>query len=89
VPRGYATDHPAAEYLRYRNFLAGREFPPQFATEPAFYPTLIATYKAIMPLVRFLNEPLAADVGLQHRVGPTFRSDVPESTLSVIRTRPA
>lgn len=58
VPRGYPKDHPAAEYLRYRNFLAGVEFPPTFATSPKFYPTLLATYRAIMPLVRFLNAAL-------------------------------
>jgi uncharacterized protein (TIGR02453 family) len=58
VPRGFAKDDPAAEYLKYRQFLAGREFPPEFATSAGFYPALIATYKAILPLVRFLNEPL-------------------------------
>lgn len=58
VPRGYAKDHPAAEFLKQRNFLAGREFPPAFATSAEFYPTLLATFKACMPLVRFLNEPL-------------------------------
>jgi uncharacterized protein (TIGR02453 family) len=58
VPRGFATNDPAAEYLKHRNFLAGREFPPEFATSAEFYPTLVTTFKAIMPLVRFLNEPL-------------------------------
>jgi len=58
VPRGFAKEHPAAEYLRYKNFLAGREFPPAFATSTKFYPTLVETFRAIMPLVRFLNEPL-------------------------------
>lgn len=58
VPRGYAKDEPAAEYLKYRSFLAGRELPADFATAPTFYPTLLSTFKAIMPLVRFLNEPL-------------------------------
>lgn len=58
VPRGYAKEHPAAEYLKHRNFLAGREFPPEFATSAEFYPTLLATFKAAMPLIRFLNEPL-------------------------------
>ena len=58
VPRGFAKDDPAAEYLRYRSFLAGREFPGTFATDAAFYPTLVATFKAAMPLVRFLTEPL-------------------------------
>ena len=60
VPRGYPKDHPAADYLRHRSFLAGCEFPPDFATSAKFYPTVLATYRAIMPLVRFLNEPLAA-----------------------------
>lgn len=58
VPRGFAKDHAAAEYLRFRQFLAGREFPPEFATTREFYPALIETYKALMPLIRFLNEPL-------------------------------
>jgi uncharacterized protein (TIGR02453 family) len=58
VPRGFAKDDPAAEYLKFRHFLAGCEFPPEFATSPKFYPMLIQTYKAMMPLVRFLNEPL-------------------------------
>ncbi|MBA3232070.1 MAG: DUF2461 domain-containing protein [Acidobacteria bacterium] len=60
IPRGFRKDDPAAEYLKFRQYLAGREFPPEFATSAGFYPALIATYKAIMPLVRFLNEPLVA-----------------------------
>ncbi|MDQ3486152.1 MAG: DUF2461 domain-containing protein [Acidobacteriota bacterium] len=58
VPRGYPKDHPAAEYLQFKQFLAGRQFPPEFATSSAFYPALIQTFKAAMPLIRFLNEPL-------------------------------
>jgi len=58
VPRGFAKDQPAADYLKFKQFLGGREFPPEFATSAAFYPALIETYKAILPLIRFLNEPL-------------------------------
>src|SRR5215218_4334188 len=58
LPRGFQKTDPAAEYLKHRNFLAGREFPPEFATSPEFYPTLLATFRAAVPLVRFLNEPL-------------------------------
>ena len=58
VPRGYAKDDPAAEYLKFKQFLGGREFPAEFATSAEFYPALVETYKAIMPLIRFLNEPL-------------------------------
>jgi uncharacterized protein (TIGR02453 family) len=61
MPRGFAKDDPAGEYLKHRNFLAGREFPPTLATSAAFYPTLLETFKAVMPIVRFLNEPLVGD----------------------------
>jgi hypothetical protein len=58
VPRGFPSQHPAAEYLKHYRFVAGREFPSAFAHSQRFYPTLVATFKALMPLVRFLNEPI-------------------------------
>jgi uncharacterized protein (TIGR02453 family) len=58
VPRGFPKDHAAAEYLKYRQFLAGRELPPSFACSPKFYPTLVTVFRQVAPLARFLNEPL-------------------------------
>jgi len=58
VPRGFPKDHEAAEYLRFRQFLAGREFPPSFATSPKFYQALLTVFRRVAPLARFLNEPL-------------------------------
>jgi uncharacterized protein (TIGR02453 family) len=58
MPRGYLKDHPAARYLRYKQFLAGREFEADFATTPRFYPELLRIFRAVAPLVRFLNTPL-------------------------------
>lgn len=58
VPRGFAKEHPAAHYLRFRQFLAGREYPAEFAYDPGFYPELIRIFRHVAPLVRFLNEPL-------------------------------
>ena len=60
VPRGYAADHPAAHYLRFKQFLAGREFAAEFATTRAFYRELLATFRAVAPVVRFLNAGLTA-----------------------------
>jgi len=60
VPRGFAKDDPAADYLKHYRFVAGREFPAALAASDAFYPTLLRTFRALMPLVRFLNEPLLA-----------------------------
>src|SRR5206468_2687717 len=37
VPRGFPKDHQAAAFLRFRQFLAGHEFPPAFATNSRFY----------------------------------------------------
>ena len=63
VPRGFATDDPAAEYLKYRQFLAGREFPAELATTEEFYPTLLRTFSAAAPLIAFLNEGILAASG--------------------------
>jgi uncharacterized protein (TIGR02453 family) len=59
VPRGFPRDHEAAEFLRFRQFLAGCELPPAVATSPAFYRTLLSVFRQVAPLARFLNEPLA------------------------------
>jgi uncharacterized protein (TIGR02453 family) len=61
VPRGFASDHPAAEYLKYRQFLAGRELDASMATSPKFYGTVLDVFENIAPFTRFLNEPLPAD----------------------------
>jgi len=66
VPRGFAPDHPAAAFLKYKQFLAGHERPSEFATSPGFYRALLAAFRTLAPLVEFLNEPLVA--GLQSGV---------------------
>jgi uncharacterized protein (TIGR02453 family) len=58
VPRGFAKDHPAARYLVFRQFMGVREEACDFATRADFYKHLLATFKAFVPLCRFLNEPL-------------------------------
>lgn len=60
VPRGFAKDHPAADYLQYRQFMAFREEEAAFAVSRDFYKQLRGTFETIMPLLRFLNEPLIA-----------------------------
>lgn len=57
VPRGFDKAHPAADYLRHKQFLAGKEFPAAFAHDPAFYRGVLGVYREVAPLIRFLNEP--------------------------------
>ena len=58
VPRGYPKDHEAVEYLKFRQFLGGKEFPARFACSPGFYKGVVGVFREVAPLVRFLNEPL-------------------------------
>ena len=58
VPRGFDRNHEAAEYLKLRQFLAGREFPARFATSPRFYSGVLDVFRRVAPLITFLNEPL-------------------------------
>lgn len=60
VPRGFPPDHPAANYLKFRQFLAGRETPASLAASQTFYLEVLKVFRAVAPLVRFLNEPLLA-----------------------------
>ena len=60
VPRGFDKDHPAADLLHQKQFLGSREEAAEFATSPRFYKELLATFTALVPLCRFLNEPLVA-----------------------------
>ncbi|MDA1184137.1 MAG: DUF2461 domain-containing protein [Acidobacteria bacterium] len=70
APKGYAVTHPAIAYLRFKQFLAGRELEPGVATTDSFYPELLRTFRAVAPLVRFLNAPLIAGA-------PAGLSDIP------------
>jgi len=60
VPRGFDKTHQAAPYLMHKQFLGFREEPGSFATSKDFYKNLLATFKALAPLVQFLNEPVVA-----------------------------
>lgn len=70
VPRGFPSDHPAAEYLKHTDFLVFREWPPDLMAGPRFWPEVLRVFRATAPLVRFLNgaildgrvlDPLIAD----------------------------
>ena len=61
VPLGFRKDHPAAHYLQLKQFLGFREFPPEFAISADFYPELLRTFKALMPMLRFLNDAVRAE----------------------------
>jgi uncharacterized protein (TIGR02453 family) len=58
VPRGFPADHPAAEFLKLKQYLFGREYPASFVLTPGYYRRALTLMRRAMPMVRFLNEPL-------------------------------
>ena len=58
TPRGYAVDHPAADLLRLKQYLAWRVYEPAYATDPHFYGSLLRDFAVLAPVVHYLNGPL-------------------------------
>jgi uncharacterized protein (TIGR02453 family) len=55
MPRGYAEDHPAANWLRFQSFTSGRTLTDAQVTSPSLASYLSKEYEALLPLVRWLN----------------------------------
>jgi uncharacterized protein (TIGR02453 family) len=58
LPRGFAPDHPAGEWLRYRSFTAGAPLTRREVLGPALPRLLERRFAALLPLVRWLNQAL-------------------------------
>jgi uncharacterized protein (TIGR02453 family) len=58
VPKGFPSDHPAADLLRFKRLMLYVELPPDLATTPALYTEVIKHFRAVTPFVEFLNAPL-------------------------------
>jgi uncharacterized protein (TIGR02453 family) len=59
VPKGFSIGHPAADLVRFKQFLWWVELPVEVATTPALYSEILRRFRAMAPLVEFLNAPLA------------------------------
>lgn len=58
MPRGFAEDHPAAEWLRYQSFTSGRRLTDAEVTNQKLPAVLCREYEALLPLVRWINAAL-------------------------------
>lgn len=55
VPKGYEKDNPAAAYLRMKSIIASTPIPDTMLTSPSLVKEITAAFKALMPLINFLN----------------------------------
>jgi uncharacterized protein (TIGR02453 family) len=67
VPQGYPKDHPAAHFLKFKQFLATRSLPVTAATTSSFGSTVLDTFRTLYPFISFLNEPIRRTQKLRER----------------------
>ena len=58
MPRGYDASHPAAAWLRYQSFTAGRRLDDAETLGAALPELLEGDYRALLPLIRWVNASL-------------------------------
>jgi uncharacterized protein (TIGR02453 family) len=61
VPKGFAAGHPAADLLRFKNYILYVELAPDLATSPRLYKEIVDRFRAMAPFMRFLTAPFAAE----------------------------
>ena len=58
VPKGFCAEHPAADLLRMKQWLYYVTLDPELAVEPSVLNEIVTRFRAMRPVVDFLNEPL-------------------------------
>jgi uncharacterized protein (TIGR02453 family) len=65
MPRGFPDGHPAARWLKYRSFVAGREIGAAQVMSPRLPAQLERDFLGLLPLVRWLNGALGLRAATQ------------------------
>ncbi|MEO6639444.1 MAG: DUF2461 domain-containing protein [Ginsengibacter sp.] len=58
VPKGYEKDNAAVEFLRLKSFVASKNIGDATLTTSSLAPEVAKAFKALMPLIRFMNHAL-------------------------------
>jgi uncharacterized protein (DUF2461 family) len=57
VPKGFDKDHPAEGLLRRRQWFMEAVLGPELASGPRMLPEILSRFRALTPVVEFLNQP--------------------------------
>lgn len=57
-PKGFDPEHPAAEFIRMKDWILDVTLDAALATTPQLYPAVVERLRAMSPLVEYLNRPL-------------------------------
>ncbi len=58
LPRGYDKENPAGEYLKFKSLVATKYIPDSELINNKLADKTIKTFKALMPLIKFINKAL-------------------------------
>ena len=58
VPKGFPADHPAADLLRFKQYLLFTTLGAEIVTTPKLYAEIEKRFRAMAPFMEFLNAPL-------------------------------
>lgn len=61
LPKGYEADNPAAEYLKFKSYVALSPLPDADLVSKGLLKKTVAAFEALQPLVEFVNEAMQAD----------------------------
>jgi uncharacterized protein (TIGR02453 family) len=60
MPKGFPPEHAAADLLKRKRWIYWSALDAKLATSPKLLPELIKHFKAMLPMMEALNQPLAA-----------------------------
>lgn len=58
APKGFPADHPAADLVLYKQWLLDVTLDPALAASPRLLDEIVVRFRAMTPVVEFLNTPL-------------------------------
>ena len=61
IPKGFPRDHPAADLLVYKQFLAGAVLPASEIESPGVAAAITKHFQAIAPFIQYLNRAIVGD----------------------------
>jgi uncharacterized protein (TIGR02453 family) len=59
-PKGFDPEHPAADFIKMKDWILDVRLEPSLATTPKLHEEIVARFRAMTPLIQYLNRPLMA-----------------------------
>jgi len=59
-PKGFDPEHPAAEFIKMKDWVMEVALEASLATTPQLHSAIVERFRAMAPVLRYLNRPLVA-----------------------------